>query len=222
MLRRILNFLLEPHCGVCGQPCAGLICAACDGASPRLPRLCECCNRPLADEHLRRCGRCAQQPWLERAFFGRHYSGLNRDLLLRVKLGQDAVALAILRRWLEEIPLAVPPDTLVLPLPMAWPRLLQRGFNQAELLAKVVVKKYGLKLDSTLLDRRHRLAQSSLARAHQRRRNIRGAFYLRRPPPPRVLLVDDLMTSGATIDEARRCLKKGGAKEIYGLCLFSR
>ncbi len=110
------------------------------------------------------------------------------------------------REWSGEV-------DVVTPVPLAWTRLLVRGYNQAEAIARPLAGTLGLP-SRRLLRRRPRQRQARLGRA-ARRRNLQGAFAaIRVPPGVRVLLVDDVMTTGATLAEAARALVGAGAAGV--------
>ena len=103
---------------------------------------------------------------------------------------------------------------MVTSVPLAWPRLLVRGYDQAEALARPLAAALGLPF-RRLLARRHRRPQTGLARV-ERARNVRGTFRLGREPVrgTTVLLVDDVMTTGATLGDAAAALRRGGATVV--------
>lgn len=111
---------------------------------------------------------------------------------------------------------------LLLPVPLHIKRLRQRGFNQAQLVNKKWAAREGIPLDGFILSRnRWTEPQTSLARA-ERRRNVRGAFSLRNPDKAkgqRILVVDDVFTTGATVNECARVLMKAGARWVDVLTL---
>ena len=109
---------------------------------------------------------------------------------------------------------------VVVPLPLHPRRLRQRGFNPAQLLARSVARALDVRLAPGLLERmRDTPSQTGLDR-RERHRNVRDAFRARAGcrPPPRVLLVDDVVTTGSTLAEAARALRRAGALEVAAVC----
>ena len=111
---------------------------------------------------------------------------------------------------------------LLVPVPLHWTRLVRRRFNQAALLARALSKRTGVPFAPDLLARvRMTRTQGDLTRA-QRRRNVRGAFQVRATAPLRgktVVLIDDVMTTGATFEACARALRRAGAREVRALAL---
>jgi ComF family protein len=108
---------------------------------------------------------------------------------------------------------------LVTAVPLHWRRRWQRGFNQAELLGKVIARARGIPASRVLRRASATRAQAGLSNS-QRRENVSGAFLARRRVPGlRILLVDDVMTTGATAGACARALKKAGAKSVSMLML---
>lgn len=108
---------------------------------------------------------------------------------------------------------------IVMPVPLAYKRLIKRGYNQATLLARPIAKILGVKLDVDSVRRKYR-PDMGHKNARQRAENIRGVFSVVRPDKIRgrkILLVDDVMTSGATFSELRRVLVANGATAVYGV-----
>jgi len=112
-----------------------------------------------------------------------------------------------------------PPD-LIVPVPLHSSRLRSRGFNPAQLLARAVARRCRVDADPVALERlRATPSQTGLDR-EQRRRNVRGAFRARRPSrtPARIWLVDDVVTTGSTLAECARALRRAGAETVVGIC----
>ena len=112
----------------------------------------------------------------------------------------------------------VRPD-VVLPVPLSRRRLFHRSYNQATLLARTIARAYGVPIDYDSVRRKHRPDMGHKT-ARQRAENIRGVFDVVAPDKirgRRILVVDDVMTSGATFSEMRRVLMRAGAESVYGL-----
>ena len=110
---------------------------------------------------------------------------------------------------------------LIVAMPMHWRKRWERGFNQAELLARPVAKRYGLKLANNVRRKRYTPSQASLSEA-ARRQNVKGSFLVARPDEiagTRVLLVDDVFTTGATLRAATAALRSAGAARVTALTL---
>ncbi len=110
---------------------------------------------------------------------------------------------------------------LVMAMPMHWRKQWERGFNQAELLAIPVAKRFGLKLATNLRRKRYTKSQAGLDE-QERRENLKGSFSVRRPEQiagKRILLVDDVFTTGTTLRTAADQLKGSGAAHVSVLTL---
>lgn len=114
------------------------------------------------------------------------------------------------------------PFELIVPVPLHHQRLRERGFNQALVLGKVLSKKMGKKISARALRRtRYTIPQVQLDHS-EREKNVRGAFevpYQRKVKDKTLLLIDDVFTTGATVNECARVLKKSGAKAVFVLTL---
>jgi len=108
---------------------------------------------------------------------------------------------------------------VVMPVPLAWKRLFKRGYNQATLLARPIAKYYKAYLDIDSVLRKYR-SDMGHKTTKQRRENVRGVFKItdkNKIIGKRILLVDDVMTSGATFYELNRVLRKAGATAVYAV-----
>lgn len=116
-----------------------------------------------------------------------------------------------------------PLSSAVLPVPLHWWRRRKRGYNQAELIAKAMAAQLGMPLNTKLLYRtRHTDTQSLTLEATDRRKNVKGAFTVkaRQVYPQSILLIDDVWTTGATMQECCRVLKFAGVKRVWGVTLL--
>jgi len=190
------------------------------------PPLCLCCGVEFAaggESHL--CGRClAQPPGFTRARAIFRYDEASAALVHGFKYGGRTVARQTFRALAAlALPLAdlEPPD-LIVPVPLHPKRLKERGFNQALVLARFLFpEQRRLICPNTLIRNRWTEPQVALS-GQQRRRNLGGAFSLRRPDRVagrRVLLVDDVFTTGTTLNECARVLKQHGAARVEALTL---
>lgn len=112
----------------------------------------------------------------------------------------------------------ISPD-VVMPVPLAWRRLFKRGYNQASILARPIARAYGVPMDTSSVRRSYR-PDMGHKNARERAENIRGVFRVASPDKIRgkkILLVDDVMTTGATFAELRRVLMRAGATSVYGV-----
>ncbi len=149
------------------------------------------------------------------------YEGQLRKLIHLYKYGKvDSLSVPLSKYMTSAIPLEVRFD-LVMAMPMHWRKEWERGFNQAELLAQPVADRYGLKLSRNLRRSRRTKAQAGLNEA-ERRTNLKDSFHVTKPEQvrgKRVLLVDDVLTTGSTLRAAAECLKAAGAAHVTCLTL---
>jgi ComF family protein len=175
-----------------------------------------------------RCGLCRRvQPAFARAAaYGSYESGL-RELIHLLKYGGVRPAANVLGRMLAEaiavLEPELPADSMaVVPVPLHRAKLRQRGFNQAELIARAAVKispaRDRLRLYAGVLERKRETTSQIGLTTHQRRENLRGAFGVLEPELVKgreVLVVDDVYTTGATVSECARVLHRAGATKVW-------
>ena len=220
-------------CRLCGTPLTNIsrlpVCQSCLLAmAPISGASCEICGEGLSavtsQLQTRLCGSCqTTRPHFEKAAAYGPYESELRELIHLLKYEQVASAVGVLGRMLGEaiqkLELSTRP-VLLIPVPLHRSKRRERGFNQAELVARVALKGIELRaeLATDVLERtRLTVSQIGLTRS-QRTENIRGAFrvtHLRRVVGQEVLLVDDVLTTGTTANECARVLRKAGAKKIW-------
>ena len=170
------------------------------------------------------CGHCQRKPppqTLLHAAFA--YRPPLSNLLYAYKfLGRNDLYAALAELMLAEPPVWPTPPDLVVAVPLSVQRLHKRGFNQSLLLAEAIAKHLDLPLlPPFAVTRSHRPAQSTLPR-NERTKNVRGIFQVAPAADVKnrhVLLIDDVVTSGATISELARTLQRAGAAAVYGWVL---
>jgi ComF family protein len=182
----------------------------------------------LTDDGVPRCGLCRriEPPFVRAVAYGSYEGGL-RELIHLLKYAAVRPAANVLGRMLAETIEELEPDFLsetitVVPVPLHRSRIHQREFNQAETIARFAMKVIAVPEHFTLcagaLERkRETLSQTGLT-SHQRRENVRGAFVVARPEVVKgreVLVVDDVYTTGATVSECARVLRRAGATKVW-------
>lgn len=219
-LTAALDLIWPRICQICGLDLPGQpdCCAVCRSQLPRLETACRRCALQLP-RAVERCGACiAAPPPFDAAFAAFDYAAPISHLVQRFKFGRDLAAGRLLAQLLAEalVLRGVSRPDLMVPVPLNWRRQWWRGFNQAELLCRDLSPRLtGLPWAPVLRRRRATAAQSALP-ASRRRGNVRGAFVLHHLPPStrRVALVDDVMTTGATLAECARVLKRAGVETV--------
>lgn len=193
-----LEFISAPICIVCGTPFA------------------------LSDEldDSAQCAQCIETPPnFDSARAAMTYNEASRKLLLRFKYGNQQHAAITFAKWIKN----AAPDLLqdcdyIIPVPLHWRRHWQRGFNQSAILANALSKTVGRPLCHALTRKRFVMSQRGLTR-NQRLKNVRMAFKVKDFAIPliknkKIALIDDVITSGATVNECAKLLKSKGAKSV--------
>ncbi len=226
--RGILDLLYPPRCEACGRLRRDPICHDCAAAIERIqPPVCETCGEPF-DPRAQAAPKCAQcrrrgtRPF-SAARSAAYYEGPLAAAIRRFKYhGQLVLARPLAHLMLEALQNGPAADLdagtvdVVCAVPLHGSRLRERGFNQSAVLAEVVAEAIGRPLKSLLSRTRATLPQVELPAA-SRAANVRGAFEARLQEViqgQRVLLIDDLFTTGATLLESARALRRAGAAEV--------
>lgn len=224
--RAVLDMILPPRCLSCGEPVAGIrqLCAACWRRTEFVSDpMCARCGLPLdydvgADAV---CGSCARKaPVYRRARAALRYEGTGRSLILALKHGDRTDAAPALASWMARAGADVLDDCdLIVPVPLHRRRLFDRRYNQSAMLAAALGRMAGKPcLPGALVRARPTPPQKGLSRA-ARFRNLAGAISLRNGvgqtlADRRILLIDDVMTTGATVESCARPLLRGGCAGV--------
>ena len=197
-----LQFIVSPFCASCGVPFsnetvtpADMVCASCLLHAPQYD-----------------CARSAVV-----------YDDLSKQLVLRFKHGDHLYLLKCFQPWLEHAGAdIIDAADCVIPVPLHWTRMLKRRYNQAGILARAIADKYKLSFEPQLLKRVKATAPQGVRKVKDRKQNVSKAFHCPSPDQLKgkaVLLIDDVMTSGATVDECAKVLKQAGARAVYVLSI---
>lgn len=224
--RGVLDALFPWRCAGCGETADSALCLGCRARIRWIdgPR-CPCCGIPFATGPSHPCGRCERRPPAFArlracaCYLAREEERDPLGTAIRaLKYGRRRALAATLGAILaDRFPFQPGEHDRVAPVPMHRARLRERGFNQAALLARAVARRAGAALDLALLCRPRPTEPQASLREVERRRNLRGALALRRGRRVeglRILLVDDVCTSGATADACARVLRAAGAASI--------
>ena len=228
-----IRLVIPPNCSLCGadqeEPSDQiLICERCCLDLPPLagPRCRRCAARTPVPQHDDRCPQCRQQPFAfdEAICFGAYATTLRTAILQMKRPDAVPAAQALTRRMVNlcQDRLTASEFDIVVPVPMHWRRRVLRGYNSAEVVAETLARGLRLPWNHRLLCRhRPTLPQADLPPG-KRFANVRGAFRVHKGydlASLRVLLVDDVMTTGATCSAAAKALKKAGAARVAAVTL---
>lgn len=213
----IVALVVPPRCAACGAPgrcAADVLCASCRRGLPWLPaQCCERCALPLP--HAR--GRCpARHAAFAAAWAAVAYDGTARDAMHALKFAAARPLAGVMAAQIAAIApprLLAQPASAIVPVPPHPRRRRARGFDPAELVAAALARRSGLALRRIL--RRGRTPSHQLGASREARRDAANLhFGARGPAPPRVLLVDDVHTTGATLDACARALREAGSEHV--------
>jgi len=240
MAEGLFATLFPSDCRLCGAPLLNIsrlpVCEECLAAMrPIGGGVCTVCGEALLSPYAfsdaygdPRCGLCRrlEPPFAKAVAYGSYDGGL-RELIQLLKYEQVRPAASVLGRMLAD---AIAPiegsfadaGILVVPVPLHERKLRQRGFNQSELIARVAVKLLPsgarLSVHPRMLERRRETQSQTGLTRHQRRENMRGAFAVGDAVAlqgQEVLLVDDVFTTGTTVSECARVLRRAGATRVW-------
>jgi len=212
--RRTVSALLPQDCLLCAEPSGdALLCADCAASLPRVPAArCPVCALPTPGATA--CGACLKQPPHFDATVASFVYAFPVDKLVQQLKFAHRLAIADFfgAALLES---GLPAADLILPVPLSPQRLRSRGFNQAAEIARVLGRAQGIPIGLTHCRRTLETPPQSSLPWKERRKNVRGAFEcLADLSGMTVMLIDDVMTTGATLGELARVLKDHGASKV--------
>ena len=228
LLTKLLDILLPPVCGACNCPVSkpATLCAECFSKIHFItePR-CQICGRPFEFDIKGECicAKCLmKRPLFLKARAAVQYDEISKNIILPFKHANRLDLLPLIVKLMRPAADTLMPETdVIIPVPLHWFRFLKRKYNQsnelAYRLAKIYHKTY---LPSTLKRKRATPSQGHLTPA-ERKRNVTNAFKITKPNQvkgKRILLIDDVLTTGATANECTKILLNAGATQV---CLLT-
>jgi len=222
-LNRYFGHWLRPDCLLCGaSPRTGEVAEVCDGCRHALPVMgADSCSQCAAVSHEGKlCGAClSNPPAFSAAVAAFHYAFPVAQVISQLKYGSRLALASWLGDSLAEVARKRASGVdVVMPLPLARERIAERGFNQSGLLAKRVCMKLGLSLELDAFQRIRNTPSQATLDHEARIKNMRGAFLCDaqggRFEGMTVAVIDDVMTTGATLDSAAKALRAAGVARV--------
>jgi ComF family protein len=227
-LNSLLRSPLKPRCAACDYACDApdaVLCDDCHALTFKPMARCKCCALPIEDlatHASSRCGAClTDAPAFDRTQVAANFDAQVRSVLHRFKFHAQPGLAPWMARELAAHCHELGTDAILIPVPLSKQRLRERGYNQSLEIAKQLSVLTGLALrKNDLLRTRHTPAQSTLS-LKARRASVKGAFACtERLDGLPIVVVDDVMTSGATLQEIALTLKKAGAAQVTNAVVF--
>lgn len=206
--------IIAPHlCLGCGDEGGRLLCEACAQDLAPVPSRCYRCKAVTQDYAV--CQRCTAATPLRQVVVFTHHKGLAKELVHHMKYERAQAGIHEAAALMGEGLRYLPPDVLLAYVPTATSRIRSRGYDHAARLVKRLAKASGFPVQTCLV----RLGQAHQVGANraERQRQLKGAFRVVRADQFRgrhVVLVDDVLTTGATLESAAQALKRAGAKRV--------
>jgi len=243
MLKKSLKFILDlffpKKCLGCGKA-ETYICDSCvDKIEISQNNQCPFCDRPIPDTQI--CQPCQKNYYLSRLIWAVHYYNPLIQKLIKIfkyhyikELAKPLAKLLIKRLGsISPISTISTNSTIIIPIPLHKRKLRERDFNQTELLAKEIAEHFYLPLETNILKRKKYTPQQAKTKSQKKRKEtLENAFEINKEFIKKcvaenqnllrdkiIILVDDVFTSGATLSEAAKVLKRVGAKEVWGLVI---
>lgn len=228
IINGLLDSILSAHCELCGDATESMLCAACATQLPRIKDCCEICSLPLEhsspheyndETELDICGECLRlRPDFDKLIAPFVYKDEIAWLINKFKHRSrahfgDYLSQHLYRELQDHLRVNEKPD-LITAVPLHWTRLLHRGFNQSELLARCISEHIEIPYQNILHKRKRTAKQQNLERK-SRLQNLRNAFQLKENVEGKFIsIVDDVVTTGATAQTLASLLVDAGARRI--------
>lgn len=222
----LVDLFFPKKCLECGRA-GSYICASCIAKLKTLSQVCIECGRPAIDgmTHVS----CRRPLGLNGLIFIWPYGGVIRKAILTLKYKYAKEITEELARYcvlfLQKRKVVLPPKSTLIPIPLYWYRENWRGFNQTEEIGKLIANEMDWGFESEILVRKRLKRPQAQLKRKDRGKNIRGAFALNPKIQPlninhqSLILFDDVLTTGSTLKEGAKVLKRNGAKNVWGLTI---
>lgn len=228
ILKEVIDCFYPPRCPVCDEILlpGELICSSCEKeARPVLEPSCKKCGKPLEDARQEYCGDCSRRKHVYKqgkAVFV-YRMGIKKSMY-RFKYSNRREYAAFYAKRAEEIHgdwIRKKQVEVIIPIPMYIRKKRRRGYNQAEVFARALGRETGIPVDTKLVRRVRNTTPQKELNSGQRQRNLKNAFQLTQDivKYTQILLVDDIYTTGSTMDAVAAALLSGGAEDIYYICI---
>lgn len=213
LFERLISLYAPLVCLGCSKEADALLCPSCRAHVPTVPTRCYRCRAVTRDYVV--CDGCRRHTSLRRVLVAMHYDGLAKELVHRAKYERARAGIAEMAELMTPLLPLLPDKIIFVPVPTATSRVRQRGYDQAVALAQLLARSSG----SGVVQALSRLGQAHQVGAGRKERleHLEHAFRLVRPQRIRgahCILVDDVLTTGATLETAARVLKRAGARRV--------
>jgi competence protein ComFC len=222
--KTLLEIFYPIYCGGCNAAAGSILCDDCINTFRPVEeeKTCPICGRLIDKRTL--CGACMEEKrTFSKGHFGYYFEGRLRDVIHAFKFnGRIDVGKYLVKLLKEKIDTMTQEIDCIIPLPVTEKRLKERGFNQSFIIGEEIAKMTGKEVYPSVLVKTKQTEDQYALSKKERKKNIRGAFAVKNKGQisgRRVLLVDDLFTTGYTAQEASRLLLKSAAKEVIVFAL---
>ena len=202
------------------------LCSRCHKNLPWIKYACEKCALPLQTDEAKICGYCSKRNYyFDCAIAPLEFEGFIREAIYHFKfnqkLNQGKVLAQLFLNYIERTKIDIP--EVIIPVPLHKKRLQKRGFNQALEIARILSKNLGCELSYQSIYRNRNTSTQMELPAKARIKNVKGAFSLKEKishlTNKHVCIVDDVMTTGNTVNEVAKCLQKANVEKIDVWCI---
>ena len=219
MLEFVLNFLFPPVCGICGKKNKNWICEKCKTKLEKFEK-----NKYIKNELKKNCTNL-EHIFFDEFFYIFEYKKIIRELILRYKFGEkpylsNMFAGIILNN--KKVETILKSYDIIVSVPMDSKKKNERGYNQTELITNIILKKGNILVENRVLYKNKYTKTQSTLSLDERYENIKNAFLVKNAEKiknKKVIVFDDIYTTGATVNEISKLLKKAGAQKILVLVI---